>query len=114
MRRWNEGAQSGRLSTRAHSHIPRSLEQTTTKKWGHHLILREIRKPSLGGWNLARTRNPHKLTSRSQHKEPSGGERYQTPESSILRLCKPELVGNEHVGAAILTTQRATHTQHNR
>ena len=49
----------------------------------------------------ARTRNPHKLTSRSQHKEPSSGERYQTPESSILRLCKPELVGNEHVGAAI-------------
>ena len=49
----------------------------------------------------ARTRNPHKLTSRSQHKELSSGERYQTPESSILRLCKPELVGNEHVGAAI-------------
>ena len=26
--------QSGRLSTRAHSHIPRSLEQTTRKKGG--------------------------------------------------------------------------------
>ena len=95
-------AQSGMPLVLVHTHSQWSL----LNQMGAPPYLMGDKETVSRGWNLARTRNPHKRTSRAQHNGSSSGERCQLPKVRYYALHEPKLGGNKHVGAAILTTRR--------